>query len=199
MGKIVHGNKNFGYAPINYDADTQTYSFGTPVMLPGMVSSNMEVEQEDNNIYADDKTFCVIKGAKVRTLEVALRNIPDSYAEYLGFKINDNGMLTDTGTFANHCLFFETEEEDCDTGDATTTLHYIYNVKGGEPSKETATDEEEVEAQEITVSYTAMESQIAEDDDGEPVMYAYVTRTAANGTKYDEFTTKVILPTDSLT
>lgn len=199
MGRIVHGNRNFGYAPINYDAGTQTYSFGTPVMIPGMVSSSMEIEQEDTNIYADDKTFCVIKGAKVRNLEVAFRNIPDSYAEYLGFKMNDNGMLTDTGTFANHCVFFETEEEDCDTGEATTTLHYIYNVKGGEPSKESATDEEEVEAQEISVSYTAMESQIAVDDDNVPVMYGYVTRTNTNKTKYDEFTTKVILPTDSLT
>lgn len=199
MGRIVHGNKNFGYAPINYDELTQTYSFGAVTMIPGMVSSSMEVDQEDSSIFADDKTFCVIKGAKIRNLEVAFRNIPDSYAEYLGFKINDNGMLTDTGIFANHCVFFETEEEDCDTGEATTTLHYIYNVKGGEPSKESATDEEEIEAQEITVSYTAMESQIAVDDDGVPVMYAYVTRTDANKAKYDLFTTAVILPTDSLT
>lgn len=198
MGRIVHGNKNFGYAPINYDSQTSTYSFGTPVMLPGMISSSMEVEQEDNSVYADDKTYCVIKGAKVRTLEVALRYIPSTYATYLGFKLNDNGMLTDTGIFPNHCLFFETEEEDCDTGEATTTLHYLYNVKGGEPSKETATDEESVEAQEISVSYTCMESTVAVDDDNAPVQYAYVTRTNENANVYDTFKTTVLLPTTAM-
>ena len=52
MGKVIHGNKNFGYAPINVDGDT--YSFGSPVLLPGMVSSSMQVESSDNTIYADD-------------------------------------------------------------------------------------------------------------------------------------------------
>lgn len=198
MGRIVHGNKNFGYAPILYDDVEKTYSFGTPVMLPGMVSSSMEVEQEDNSIYADDKTYCVIKGAKVRSLEVSLRYIPNSYAQFLGYKLNDNGFLTDTGIFPNHCLFFESEEEDCDTGEATTTLHYVYNVKGGEPSKETSTDEESVEAQEISVSYTAMDSTIAVDDDNTEVQYAYVTRTAENAEVYDTFKTTVLLPTTEM-
>lgn len=192
MGRIIHGNKNFGYAPINVSGST--YTFGTPVMLQGMVSSSMEVEQEDTSVYADDKTYCMIKGAKVRTCEVAFRYIPEAYAEYLGFKINENGMLTDTGNFPNHCIFFETEEEDCDTGETTTTLHYLYNVKGSEPSKETSTDEEEVSAQEITVSYSAMDSAFVQDDDGEYVQYAYITRTSANAATYDTFTTTVLLP-----
>lgn len=192
MGRIIHGNRNFGYAPINVSGNT--YSFGTPVMLNGMVSSSMEIEQEDTSVYADDKTYCMIKGAKVRTCEVVFRYIPEAYAEYLGFKINENGMLTDTGNFPNHCIFFETEEEDCDTGESTTTLHYLYNVKGSEPSKETATDEEEVSAQEITVSYSAMDSSFVQDDDGAYVQYAYITRTSENATTYDTFKTTVLLP-----
>ena len=198
MGRIVHGNKNFGYAPINID-EQGNYSFGEPVMLAGMVSSSMEVEQEDTSVYADDKTYCMIKGAKARSLEVNLRYIPSEYAQYLGFKLNESGMLTDTGNFPNHCIFFESEEEDCDTGETTTTLHYLYNVKGGEPSKETATDEEQVEAQEITVSYNAMESAFVVDDDGEFVQYAYITRTDENATTYDTFKQAVLTPTDYTT
>ena len=197
MGRIVHGNKNFGYAPINVN-EQGVYSFGTPVMLPGMVSSSMEVEQEDSSIYADDKTYCMVKGAKVRTIEVNLRYISPEYAQFLGFKLNDNGMLTDTGVFPNHCFFFESEEEDCDTGETTTTLHYLYNVKGGEPSKETATDEDEVEAQEITVAYSAMDSAFVVDDDGEYVQYGYVTRTDENATTYDTFRQAVLLPTTQM-
>lgn len=193
MGKIIHGNKNFGYAPITESGGV--YSFGTPVMLKGLVSVTVEVEQEDSNIYADDTTYCVIKGAKVRSAEVNVRYIPPAYAEYLGYKINDNGSLTDTGTYPNHCIFFETEEEDCETGEATTTLHYLYNVKASMPNIETTTDEESVEASELTINYSALDSQIAEDDDGVAVQYMEITRTSTNANLYDGFTTGVILPT----
>lgn len=196
MGKIIHGNKNFGYVPITESGGV--YSFGTPVMLRGLVSVTAEVEQEDSNIYADDTTYCVIKGAKVRTAEVNLRYISPAYAQFLGYKLNDNGSLTDTGIFPNHCIFFETEEEDCDTGEATTTLHYLYNVKASMPTLETSTDEESVEASELTINYTAMDSQIAVDDDNVAVQYMEVTRTESNRTVYDTFTSTVLLPTTAM-
>lgn len=190
MGKIIHGNKNFGFAPITETGGT--YSFGTPVMIPGLVSVEIEVEQESSSVYADDKEFCRVKGAKVRTATVTFRNIPAAYAPYLGFVQNDSGMFTDTGTFANHCIFFETEEEDCDTGLSTTTLHYLYNVQASEPTQESSTDEDEVEAAEIEVEYNAADSQFVVDDDGKAVQYGYLTRTEANKTVYDTFTSAVI-------
>lgn len=192
MGKIIHGNKNFGFAPITEAGGT--YSFGTPVMIPGLVSAEVEVEQESSSVYADDKEFCRVKGAKVRTATVTFRNIPAAYAPYLGFVQNDSGMFTDTGVFANHCIFFETEEEDCDTGLSTTTLHYLYNVQASEPTQESSTDEDEVEAAEIEVEYNAADSQFVVDDDGKYVQYGYITRTAENSAVYDTFTTSVIKP-----
>lgn len=194
MGKIVHGNKNFGYVPINVDGGGN-YSFGSPVLLPGMVSSSMEVEQSDTTIYADDKSYCVVKGAKARTIEAVFRYVTSAYAEYLGYHINANGMLTDTGVFPNHCIFFESEEEDCDTGDETTTLWYIYNVRGSEPSRETNTDEEQVTPQDITIQYSATDSQFVVDDTGASCQVGYITRTNANAAVYDTFKTNVLLPT----
>ena len=194
MGKILHGNKSFGYAPILESGGV--YSFGTPVMIDGLVNTTIEVEQEDTDVYADDTKYCIIKGVKVRTASVVLRNIPKAYAEYLGYKLNANGSLTDSGTFAGHCIFFESEEEDCSTGEATTTLHYLYNVKASTPTLETATDEETIEAREITIEYSANDSQIAQDDDGNYVQYMELTRTSASEALYDTFKTKVILPTD---
>ena len=190
MGKIIHGNKNFGFAPITEAGGN--YSFGTPVMIPGLVSVEVEVEQESSSVYADDKEFCRVKGAKVRTATVTFRNIPAAYAPYLGFVQNDSGMFTDTGTFANHCIFFETEEEDCDTGLSTTTLHYLYNVQASEPTQESSTDEDEVEAAEIEVEYNAADSQFVVDDNGTAVQYGYLTRTEENKTVYDTFTSAVI-------
>lgn len=192
MGKIVHGNKNFGYAPITVTGGN--YSFGQPVMIDGLVDATIEVEQEDTSIYADNKVFCRVKGAKVRTATVNFRNIPASYAPYLGFVANDSGMFTDTGSFATHCIFFETEEEDCETGLATTTLHYLYNVQASEPTWESSTDEDEVEAAEIEVEYSATESPFVVDDDGNYVQYGYITRDETNKTLYDTFKTAVIKP-----
>ena len=196
MGKIIHGNKNCGYAPIELNGSI--YSFGTPVMLPGLVEANIEVEQSTTNIYADDTVFCTVKGAKVRSANLKFRNIPASYAPYLGFVANANGEFTDTGSFANHCIFFETEEEDCDTGVSTTTLHYLYNVQGSEPTHESKTDEDEVEAAEIEVEYSALDSQFVVDDSNNIVQYGYITRTNINKNLYDTFKSAVILPTDSI-
>lgn len=196
MGRIVHGNKNFGFAPITVSDDT--YVFGTPVMLPGMVSSSMEIEQDTTTIYADDTGYCKVKGAKARNIDIVLRYIPPEYAEYLGFKINDNEMVTDTGSFPNHCIFFESEDFNCETGEETTTLHYLYNVQGSEPNKETATDEEEVTAEEITVTYSASDSSFVVDDDGNKVQYGYIVRTDENAAVYDTFKTTVLLPTTAM-
>lgn len=196
MGTIIHGNKNFGFAPINDNLGV--LSFGTPVMIKGLVEATIEVEQSTTKIYADDQVHCVVKGAKVRTANVSFRNIPKAYAMFLGFKENENGMLTDTGEFANHCIFFETTEEDCETGAKTPVLHYLYNVKASEPTQESTTDEEEVEAQAIEVEYDAQTSSFVVDDNGNALQYGYIARTAENATLYDTFKSAVILPTSEI-
>ena len=192
MGRIVFGNKNFGYAPITDGA------FGTPVMLKGMVSASAEIEQEQTNIFADDTVYCVVEGAKTRSLTATFKYITEAYSQYLGFKANTNGMLTDTGEKPRHCVFFETEEKDCETGLETRTLHYFYNVKANEPTFESNTTEETIESADLEISYTALESSFVVDDDGKYVSYAKITRTESNKTWYDTFTTTVLLPTDSL-
>lgn len=196
MGKVIYGNSNFGYAPINYSGGS--YSFGTPVMLKGMVSSSAEVEENNEKVYADNSVWCVINGAKVRTLTSVFRYIPNEYATYFGFKIHDNGFITDTGVKPSHCVFFETTEKDCDTGEETKTLHYFYNVTANEPNEETNTVEESIEAAELEVEYNAIESQFVADKDGKMVAYAKITRTEQNKNLYDTFTTVVLKPTDSI-
>lgn len=196
MGKIIHGNKNFGFAPIVTTEDVK--SFGSPVMIAGLVSATIEVDQEDTTVYADDASFCVVKGAKVRTATVNFRNIPAAYASYLGFKPTENGGFTDTGTFATHAIFFETNEEDCEDGTSSPTLHYLYAVKGSEPTQESETDEEDIEAQEIEIEYSAASSSFVIDADGEAVQYFKITRTPENAALYDSFKTAVILPTSEV-
>lgn len=197
MGKIIHGNQSFGYATIN-TTSPQAPVFTAPVMLPGMVSCEIEVDQEATKIYADNREYFSLLGAKARTATASFRHITTAYAELLGFKKNANGVMTDTAAHKPHCIFFETLEADSETGEETRTLHYLYNVTGKEPSFSSATDEDEVEAQEIEVEYECADSSFVKDDDENLVQYAYITRTEQNKNWYDTFKTKVLLPTDSL-
>lgn len=196
MGQIIHGNKNFGFAPITESGGT--YSFGTPVMIPGLYSMTIEVSQEDSNIFADDSVYCAVKGARVRTATATVRNIPAAYLTYLGYAEQDNGGFADTGIFPAHCIFFETGGENCADGTITRRLHYLYNVRASQPTQESQTDEESVEAQNIEINYTCTDSDIAVDDDGVKVQYFFVDRTEANKAVWDTFTTAVITPTTNM-
>lgn len=193
--KIIHGNRNFGYAPINV-SDEGVMSFGTPIMMGGMVSSNVEVEQDETKIYADDKVWVKSKGAKVRTAELTFKYVDKAYLQYLGYKLNSNGMLTDTGKFPSHCIFFEETEEDSESN-STQTLYILYNVKASQPTIETATDEEELEAKDIAISYSADDSEFVVDDDGEYAQLGTLTRTSENAELYDTFKQAIILPTST--
>lgn len=197
MGTIIHGNKNFGYAPIVISGND--YSFGTPVMLKGMTKASAELSEEQIGIPADDNpNYAVVNGAKVETLSASFRYIPETYSELLGFKKATNGMLCDTGVYPNHCVFFEEQIENTDNGTTTRKLHYFYQVKGSRPKLETTTDTETIEAREIEVAYKVQKSDFVVDEDGIEVQHCEITRTDANADLYDRFTQEVILPTSPI-
>lgn len=195
--KIIYGNDNFGYALI--DTSKETPKFSAPVMLPGMISSKIEVEESSTKIAADNTTFAIIAGAKVRSAEATVTYIPEQYyTECLGYVENANGMITDTGKKKAHCFFFTSTEMDAVTGEETQTLHYIYDVTASEPALETSTAEDEVEAAELTITYESKKSDFVKDDEDKLVGYGRLTRTEQNKTWFDTFKTKVLLPTDKV-
>ena len=195
--KIIYGNDNFGYALI--DTSEETPKFSAPVMLPGMISSKIEVEESSTKIAADNTTFAIIAGAKVRSAEATVTYIPEQYyTECLGYVENANGMITDTGKKKVHCFFFTSTEMNAVTGEETQTLHYIYDVTASEPALETSTTEDEVEAAELTITYESKKSDFVKDDEDKLVGYGRLTRTEQNKTWFDTFKTKVLLPTDKV-
>lgn len=196
MGTVVYGNESFGYAPINVAGESK--SFGTPVMIPGLVSASADFAQDSNKIYADDRVWATLKGAKERNLTAGFRYIPSSYLRYLGFIEAENGGFSDSGVFENHCVFYETLEQDTDTGEETRTLHYFYNAKASQPSEESQTTEDTVEAQELEVEYDCTDSDFVFDSNGNEVGYFKITRTEKNASLYDTFKTTVILPTSNI-
>lgn len=196
MGTVIYGNENFGFAPINFQEGGN--SFGSPIMIPGLVSASAQFNQDVTKIYADNLVWASLKGAKERSLSVAFRYIPSSYIKYLGYLLAENGGFSDSGFFENHCVFYETLELDSDTGKTTPTLHYYYNVKASQPSEESQTTEETADAQELSVDYDCMDSDFVKDANGNPVGYFKITRTEQNAALYDTFKTTVILPTSAI-
>ena len=74
----------------------------------------------------------------------------------------------------------------------------MYNVKASEPNVESQTDEEDVEAQELEVSYNAQTSDFVRDIDGEGVQYFFIERTDENASLYDSFVNAIIMPTSEV-
>ncbi|MEG0093153.1 MAG: hypothetical protein RR945_02145 [Erysipelotrichaceae bacterium] len=196
--KVLYGNEGFGYAEI--DTSTEDLKFKAPIFIPGIVSTNMELEEKSTNVPGDNSVFAVIPGAKIRKAEIGFRYIPAKYAELaLGYKTSENGMLIDTNTKKQHCIFWLTKELDAVTNEETDTLHYLYCVMASETSTETTTTgEDEVEALELVLSYNATKSNFVKDAEGKFCTYGKITRDSTNSTLFDSYKNKVLLPTDAI-
>lgn len=91
--KVRFGLSNVYYAPITISGGSFTY--GTPVKIPGAVSLSLSVEGSDpSTFWADNIAYYVQSGANggySGTLTMAL--IPDSFkVAILGEVVDDNGM-----------------------------------------------------------------------------------------------------------
>lgn len=192
---IVYGDKEFYYALLK-DGSSGTKEFDTPVRIPGMRGFTSEVEQEDTQVYADDMIYATIPGVKSRTGEATVLYIPSAYAvAALGYKKMTNEMLVDTGVKQPHCIFYVQDARNADTGEITQIIHFFYNVTASEGEIETTTVEDEVEVNEMTISYTCANSAIAKDSEGNGVAYGKLVRSETNATLFDTYKTTVLLPT----
>ena len=185
--------KKFGFAKIEGNA------FSSPVIYEkNIISATSTVEQGSKTVRADGIAKMIIKGSKNRILETTVLKVSKDYAELaLGFKSTLNGGLTDTGTNTSHCVFFMTEETS-ESNVSTDVIHYFYNVSASTPSEEFVQNEDEVSVSQLVIPYSAIPSDIALDKDGVRCAYFKLVRDETNKTLFDQYKTKVILPTDTI-
>ena len=133
-------------------ADDGTFSFGTPVPMPGAVSLALDANGEPSNFYADGYAYYTIGNNMGYEGDLELAMVPESFrTDVLGEALDANNVLIENANTeaVNFALLFEFD------GDIRKIRHVLYKCAASRPSVESKTNEEEVEVQTETLSIKA--------------------------------------------
>lgn len=154
--KISYGLKNLYFAKVTIGAGGAV-SYATPVALPGAKEISLEPTGEANVIWADDVQYVVFPANGGYEGSVTVLDIPQAfYTDILGMTVDDNDVLveSETDVLSQFALIGETMEYD--TADGVTKKRFVfYNCTAEKAALNSATKEEETEAQELEISLTA--------------------------------------------
>ena len=149
--KVRYGLKNVHYATVTFASDG-TPTFGTPVAIPGAVSTNMSKQGDTYIFYADDGSYFELGDNASYDGDLVLAMIPDGFrTAALGETLDAKNVLFENanpekGHFA---LLFEF------TGDENAIRHVLYNCTASEDTIEGTTKGENIEVQTETLHVTA--------------------------------------------
>ena len=149
--KVKFNICNVHYAILTI-ADDGTFSFGTPVPMPGAVSLALDANGEPTNFYADGYAYYTIGNNMGYEGDLELAMVPESFrTDVLKEELDSNSVLIENANVEteNFALLFEFD------GDQRKIRHVLYNCAASRPGIESQTNEEEVEVQTETLSITA--------------------------------------------
>ena len=148
--KVKFGLKNVYVAPVTLSGTTYTY--GTPVAVPGAVNLSLSVEGDNSPFYADNIVYfrSITNNGYSGDLEMAL--VPDWFKQdYLHEILDENGVLAESSLiseFPAFALLFQFE------GDKKAIRHVLYNCTATRPNVEGGTKEDSVSPATETLSLT---------------------------------------------
>ena len=149
--KVKFNICNVHYAILTV-ADDGTFSFGTPVPMPGAVSLSLDANGEPSNFYADGYAYYTISNNMGYDGDLELAMVPESFrTDVLREELDSNSVLIENANVEteNFALLFEFD------GDVKKIRHVLYNCTASRPRIESQTNEEDVEVQTETLSLTA--------------------------------------------
>ena len=186
LNKIKYGLKNVHVALLT-KGDDGTFTYETPVAIPGAVSLSMDSEGEMNPFYADNIVYfrTVSNNGYTGDLEMAL--IPDWFRERVLQEVKDSkGVLVETANITDvqyFALLFQFE------GDKKAIRHVLYNCTANRPTVESSTKEDNIEPGTETLSLTA--------DPREDGLVKARSGDDTNEDTYKNWFTRVYVPTVS--
>ncbi len=183
--KVKFNIRNVHYAKLTV-ADDGSYSFGTPVPMPGAVSLALDPNGEPSIFYADGYAYYTISNNQGYEGDLELAMVPDSFrTDILKETMDKNKVLVEDASVATEkfALLFEFD------GDINKIRHVIYNCSATRPNIESATKEDEIEIKTETLTITASPLQ-----DG--LVKSKTTDTTTN-TAYNAWYDEVYIPSIS--
>lgn len=146
--KIKFGIRNCYYAQ-RTEGENNTYTYGTPVALPGAVNFTISPEGESNSFYADDIEYFRTDANNGYSGDLEIAIIPDEFRQYaFGEVLNsDNVLMENADNFGGEfALGFETQ------GNDHSTMFWFYNCVASRPDVNASTKESSIEPQTDTIT-----------------------------------------------
>ena len=149
--KVKFNICNVHYAILTV-AEDGSFSFGTPVPMPGAVSLSLDANGEPSNFYADGYAYYTISNNMGYEGDLELAMVPESFrTDVLKETLDSNNVLIENANVEteNFALLFEFD------GDVKKIRHVLYNCAASRPGIESQTNEDEVEVKTETLSIKA--------------------------------------------
>ncbi len=185
--KVKFNIRNVHYAKLTINED-ETYSYDTPVPMPGAVSLSLDPNGDPSVFYADGYAYYTISNNQGYEGDLELALVPDSFRkDILKESLDNNNVLVENATIQSEkfALIFEFD------GDAKKIRHVLYNCISSRPTIESSTKEDEIEVKTETLSITAS-----------PLMGGYVKAKTSDDTEtpyYNNWFKKVYIPGETIT
>ena len=173
------------------EGTNNTYTYGTPIRVPGTVSLTMDVEQSIDPIYADGISYISISGAMNTTGTLENYFIPvQVLKEIYRYIESDAGeiMQTDDQPYDFAMQFA------CDNEEGEEIYFTYYHVSSTKPgiNLQTKEDSTTINPQSVELSATPIAVQIGSTTNYKNIIYSFADSTATN---YATYFNAVTVPT----
>lgn len=151
--KIKYGLSNVHIAPITaYNATTGTYTYGTPVLVPGAVNVSLKKAGSTDPFYADDVTYKNLYTNQGYDGDIEFALIPDDIRKMLFNETDTNGIMIENADSQpiEFALQFEF------AGDVKKKRYTLYRCQADRPDIESHTKEDKISATTEKLTLKAM-------------------------------------------